>query len=143
MLYSKIKYRPVISIISLFYVNFFFLSPFFHHHNSALENLGEKNDLIHSYLFNEPGYNTHSEHSEHHFEDDNHCTDVIQNSIFFVLIKNRIQRLVPVAKYTSISEYLILEQDSSEKITYTYDDFSQVQLDKFVNSATNISPPLV
>jgi len=137
------KYRPIIYLISLFYVNFFFLSPFFYHHHSESENFKENSEITHLHLFGGFGGGAHSEDSDYHFEDENHHSRLVQDTCSYSTTPTRISRLILQINVYSSLVYSTVDPETFEIYKSTSEDFSQIQWDKRVHSATNVSPPRV
>lgn len=134
------KYRSIIYLLSLFYANFFFLSPFFHYHNSDTNISHGQSNVIHSHFFKD---NLHTEESNSHFEDENHHSHFSQNNyIYSSTISRDIQSSVIIDFYTTL-DYSKIELEISAIDKYPLYHFSESQWEKYVQSATNVSPPLL
>lgn len=139
----KIKYRPVIYIISLFYLNFFLLFPFFHSHHSESEFSNEKSTLIHSHLFSNVDKSGHPEETNHHFEDENHHIHLIQNKSIYSITPTRDFLFSLNIDFYTTSANSKIDRQLSAIATPTIQGFSKDRWIKYVHSATNVSPPLV
>ena len=139
MVKHRKKYRSIIYLLSLFYANFFFLSPFFHYHNSDTNISHGQNNIIHSHFFND---NPHTEDSDTHFEDENHHSHFSQNNYIYSSANSReIQSSVIIDFYTTL-DYSKIELEISAIDKHPLVSYSKAQWEKYVHSATNISPPL-
>lgn len=139
---KRIKYRAIIYLLSLFYVNFFFLAQYFHHHHSESETSQEKSEIIHSHLFTD--FNSpYSEESHSHYGDENHHSHLNQNNYVNSLKPSRNLHPDLDIDFYSILEYSIIDRENFTMDMPTIDGVSKLQLDKYVHSATNISPPLI
>ncbi|MCF6269978.1 MAG: hypothetical protein L3J41_09715 [Melioribacteraceae bacterium] len=147
---NRKKYRTIIYLLSLFYVNLFFLSPHVHHHHSDNEDLhshphsvsGEKSEIIHTHLFYDSD-NLHSKESDNHYHnEENHSSYLFQAN--YVSSLKAFRDLLPSLNidFYSIVEYSIKEREISVIDTPTISGFSKLQWNKYVQSATNLSPPL-
>jgi len=139
MLQPRKKYRIIIYLLSFIYANFFFLSPFFHHHHSDPDISQEQSNIVHSHLFNE---NPHSEESDSHFEDENHHSHFSQNNYIISFTKYRDIQPSEIIIFYSNLEYSKIDLEISALNKLPLDCFSESQWDKYVHTATNVSPPL-
>lgn len=135
----KKKYRSIIYLLSLFYANFFFLSPFIHHHHSDVDISQKQSNLSHSHFFNE---NPHSEESDSHFEDENLHSHFIQNNYIYNSNRSKDIQSSLIINFNSNLDYSKIDLEISALNKYPLDCFSESQWDKYVHSATNVSPPL-
>ncbi len=139
---NKNKYRPIIFLLSLFYLNFFFLSPYFHHHHSESESLQKKRETVHTHLFSDLDHSSHTEETDHHLDDKNHHSHLFQNYLVNITAPSReLESALNRVFYLTI-EYSIQCNGVSSINTHFNEPFSQLQWEKCVHSATNISPPL-
>lgn len=142
MFKNRVKYRRIIYLLSFFYVSFFFLTPYFHHHHSESGTSQEKNEIIHSHLFNDFNDITYSEESYSHYDYENHHSHLFQNIFIFGIAPSRdLQSALNIDLYSTL-DCSIADREISAINTITIDCFSKLQWGKFVHSATNISPPL-
>jgi hypothetical protein len=122
-------------------VKFFLISPFFHHHHQE-EVANLKSTIFHSHLFNErPDNQNSTEHFQLTIEEENHYHLVPLNLTGFIS-PLRTQQLIQFYDFYSIQIY---PQDISEKEiikSVSSNLIIQLQWEKYVHSATNVSPPL-
>jgi hypothetical protein len=122
-------------------VKFFLISPFFHHHHEE-ELANVERAVFHSHLFSQnPDNQNSNDPSQHTVEEENHYHLVPLNLTVFIG-PLRTQQLIQLYDFYSIQFY---PQDISEKeiIRPIISDLVfQLQRDKYVQSATNVSPPL-
>ena len=133
------KYRSIIYLFSLFYANFFFLSPFFHYHNSDTNVSHGQSNVIHSHFFND---NPHTEDSDTHFEDENHHSHFSQSNYIYSSTKYRDIQSPVIIEFRTTLDYSNIELEISSIDKHPLDHDSQSQWEKYVQSATNVSPPL-
>lgn len=135
------KYNALQLVISILYVKFFLISPFFHHHHEE-ELANVERAVFHSHLFSQnPDNQNSNDPSQHTVEEENHYHLVPLNLTVFIG-PLRTQQLIQIYDFYSIQIY---PQDISEKeiIRPVISDLVfQLQRDKYVQSATNVSPPL-
>jgi hypothetical protein len=136
------KYSALTLIFSLIYLKFFIVSPFFHHHHHD-ELTDFKQSVFHSHIFDVkdsksssvPGVNFDNAEAEHsHFDQ--------INFQYFTLS----QRVSLVSQYSincSIQFNLIDRSDQSVVSNIISPPDIQIKWDKYVQSAANVSPPLV
>ena len=135
------KYKIVFPILVLFYLNFYFLSPFIHEHPVEMEGQVEMENIPHSHLSsivspnsNNAGYVSNAAASHTH------------NFAFSVPII-----IQPSEKFDNLisSNTLCQNDDYSEELEIKFDIMistglhDQVLWEKYVHFATNNSPPFV
>jgi hypothetical protein len=136
------KYSALTLIFSLIYLKFFIVSPFFHHHHHD-ELTDFKHSVFHSHIFDiedsksssVPGVNFDNAKAGH-----NHFDQI--NFQYFTLS----QRISLVSQYSincSIQFNLIDRSDQSVVSNIISPPDIQIKWDKYVQSAANVSPPLV
>jgi hypothetical protein len=122
-------------------VKFFLISPFFHHHHEEEETNG-KSTIFHSHLFNErPDNQNSTDLFQFTIEEENHY-HLIQLNLNAFISPSRIQQLIQFYDFYSIQFY---PQDISEKEIIrpvSNNLVIQLQWEKYVHLATNVSPPL-
>ena len=135
------KYNALQLVISILYVKFFLISPFFHHHHEE-EFANVERTIFHSHLFSQYSDNQNSnDPSQHTVEEENHYHLVPLNLTGFIS-PLRTQQLIQLYDFYSIQIY---PQDISEKEIIkpvSNNLVIQLQWEKYVHSATNVSPPL-
>jgi len=147
---NRKKYSPFVYLISFFYLSFFFLSPYFHQHNkdsgvshSQSHSLsGEKNGVIHSHLSNDFTHSHHSEESDNHYDFENHNSHLYQINYVFGITQPKNLQHSPNIDFYSTVEYSINDNAVPLINTYPIEHFSQLQWEKYVHSAANVSPPI-
>lgn len=129
--------------ISLLYLNFFLLSPFFHHHHIEEGIAKEEKTTFHSHLLNRSLEDHHSENMNHHSLDDTNHDHVIRVNFTIGISFSRTLQLNHIYDFFSIHFYF--SDSSGEKITrfVNTDPLIQLQWEKCVHSASNVSPPFV
>ena len=139
---NRNKYRPIIFLLSFFYLNFFFLSPYFHHHHPESESPQEKKETVHTHLFSDLDHNSHTEEADHHLDDENHHSHLFQNNLVNITAPSReLETALNIGFYYTV-EYSIQFEEVSLINRDFKEPFSQFQWEKYVHSATNVSPPL-
>jgi hypothetical protein len=136
------KYRLFSYAISLLFVNFVLFAPFFHHHHAddAVDRV--EKTVTHSHLLNHNSDTHNSEDTKHSsFDETNHHHFIQLNSSFNInpsrgLQLNHIQNF-----YTNQSYYQEISEKETRRKT-TANPESQLQWEKYVHCATNVSPPL-
>jgi hypothetical protein len=135
------KYNALQLVISILYVKFFLISPFFHHHYEE-EVANFESVIFHSHMFNQYSDNQNSNNpSQYTIEEENHYHLVPLNLTGFIS-PLRTQQLIQFYDFYSIQIY---PQDISEKEIIkpvSSNLIIQLQWEKYVHSATNVSPPL-
>ena len=135
------KYNALQLVISILYVKFFLISPFFHHHHEE-ELANVERVIFHSHLFSQYSDDQNSnDPSQHTIEEENHYHLVPLNLTGFIS-PLRTQQLIQYYEFYSIQIY---PQDISEKEIIkpvSSNLIIQLQWEKYVHSATNVSPPL-
>lgn len=141
MIIKKTTYQTISIVISLIYMNFFVLSPFFHHHHPEKELVNTQSEIIYSSVVNDCCEVDCDEFTEHHLED---CSDNSHNpeechanNVFMT------RSIQPNLKVDSDSSLNIVIKDDHETLfeNPTNEDFFLLQWEKLVHSASNISPP--
>lgn len=138
---EKPLYQTIILVLPLLYVNFFVFSPFFHHHHPEKELVGVQSVITYSPLINECCELDCDESSEDHLED---CSDNSHNleacNINNVFMIKNYEPNLKIDSYSSFG-YVINDDHKTKIKNPTHEDFFHLHWEKFVNSATNVSPP--
>ena len=139
----RTKYYPVIYALLIFYGYFLSLSPYLHHHHLEREDSREHSKIVHSHLFDDFDVPLHSEDSDHHYECEHNHSGLSQDNCTFSIAPTRVSQFILQINVSSSLEYLIADPETSVIDITSIDDFSQIQWEKHVHSASNVSPPLV
>ncbi len=135
------KNRFVYSVISVFYLSFYLVSPFFHYHEELIR--GYEKEDYHSHLLNEIAQKKNATECHHTLDqNDEHNHPIVINAV----VTNLPPRFVDTPHSTLISTIIIrLEfQNESSETKYAGDfHFGKILKEKCVHSASNVSPPFV
>ncbi len=134
-------YRSLISLLPLIYIFSFLLSPYFHHHADELSH--NDHHKFHSHLFeNSQNDQSNEDTHSHNLEDSsqNHFHFVKLSSSTTVTTKRvtEIFQSVALIDFTSLNEKLTCYNYTLEK-----KPINSIQKDRCVQTAANVSPPLV
>lgn len=135
----NLKYRPFFILISLFYANFLFLSPLFHHHHELSE---VTKAVIHSHLINDISDDKHADKSDHHLESGRDHTNIFNSSSLTTVIPTKNLPIKFVVDFYTISIFQIENQKIESIKLPIYDFASELRMGKYVHTAANVSPPL-
>ena len=142
MIYCKKKYRLLICVLFPLYVNFFFFTPFLHYH-PAEEGAFNSNQVdIHSHLVNE-----HSDH--HHHESGPHLDDCRDHIQLYELNTYQFTSNTKSIQICCVFDFYV-KNYSPPKLSIKKHNFQQqtfipakLHWEKFVHTASNVSPPTV
>lgn len=99
--------------------------------------------MVHSHLFNDFKNSPYSEESYPHYGDENYHSHLNQNNFVYSVTPSRnLQPSLNIDFYSTL-EYSIKDRGIPAINTSTIDGFHILQWDKYVHSATNVSPPLI
>ena len=135
--------RFIIFILQGVYILSFLLSPYFHHHHTGESNIQVDRDTFHSHLFNNPIKETSQEQEHSHSVDESskfHSHFVKLSSAPTISTK-RIVNIIP----TFIAGINFARLNEAKNYPHKRIDVKPKNLktqERYVLSATNVSPPL-
>ena len=139
MIKTIIKLKIASPILVLFYLNFFFLSPFIHEHPIEIEGQVEMENVPHSHLVsianpiaNESGYVTNIATSHTH----NFAFDIP----IIIQPTEKLNTLF-LSHTVCLNDKYVKELESKFDMLISVNLHQQVLWDKYVHFATNNSPP--
>lgn len=135
------KYKISILTISIGYLYFFLLFPFFHYHKLS-ENNSIEVEKFHSHLSNDLQEHQHDSSEDHHSIDSfsNHHHFVKLNTIESISLKRIINFTFP---QLVTENYLGNNAVKYSKCLIDTQPENNILWEKCVQTATNVSPPLV
>ncbi|MBU1100570.1 MAG: hypothetical protein KKA84_09215 [Bacteroidetes bacterium] len=139
---EKTKYRIITYSLLFFYANFYFISPFIHHHHSETGITQEYDESVHSHLGAESLDNLHNTEIEHSTMDESHHTHPFQIYSIKCINTPRVIRVVQSQSIHYIIFDLEITSESQSFFCINIENFSKLQWEKYVHFASNASPPL-
>ena len=141
MIKLKRRYKTWMASTSIVYLYFYLVFPLFHHH-SLLENNSLGNEKYHSHLSNKQ-----HEHADEHHEDHHSIDDFSKHQHHFVKFNSidsnsakRILTYFPV-KIILNSNSSVIKIESLLSVIRLLPE-ADIQWEKCVHSAANVSPPI-
>jgi hypothetical protein len=135
---DKKIYTKSIAFLSLVYLNFFFFAPYIHFHSEE-ENVIEGSSVFHSHLSAQPG----TEHEGIYSSDDHSHSHQFNISNFSVVVPARNLILSAELKFPQLILDFMKAEVTKTPCNVFEENFFITSLEKYVHSASNISPPLI
>ena len=142
-MFNPVKYRSFIFNFSFIFLIFSLLTPIFHYHPLESEPSQDKSQMIHSHLFNDSNQGSHSKESEEHSEDEDHSSHLLFVNYAYSTTSQRALGPFNNSYFHTTIKYSVADHKIYTINTPTLNAFSKIQLEKYVHSAGNVSPPLI
>jgi hypothetical protein len=136
------KYRPFIYLLWMFYINFFLFAPYTHPHHDLLS-LDEDIVILHSHIFAGHEEDHNPEKPPQHLDENSNHQHLTYTSTFqFTRIAKTLRNILSDETYSIINyQYKALAFESEKRIVV--DLPSKLHWERYVYSASNLSPPTV
>ena len=141
MIINLKKYRHSIYFLLVIYVNSFFFSPYIHHHHDAQS--FDEVVILHSHIFDSHEEDHDHSEEENHLEKDSSHEHLAYNTAFkFIRIAKTLSNILSYETY-SIVDYQSKTPTCESETRIVTDLPSKLHWERYIYTASNLSPPLV